>query len=273
MKKLFMGLVLVSGFAQAQDLAVNVKNFNFNYQNTRGEGSASSFYVTPRNPENDVKVLVEKLGENFQLTVTGTAVEQYEFKNAPSFMTEAERMSISNFNLSFTNQLTASLTQGRFQSPKDELKLDGLTLDCARVTAHKEVMDQLISGCIQKMNLRSSKFSTSSAEESLAHIISHSIASAMNEGRAINGVGVNSVELKTNAGKYDLSAEVKAQVSGKVKSNGNMSYDAQTGKLTLKISEVKFSFLNITGKVFDELRKQESEKLQVKEPYVYYSIK
>lgn len=273
MKKLFMGLVLVSGFAQAQDLAVTVKNFNFTYQNARGEGSAASFYVTPRNPENNVKVLVEKFGKDFQLTVTGSAVEQYELKDAPSFMAEAERMTVTNFNLSLADNLTASLTQGRFQSPKDELKLDGLTLDCARVTAHKEVMDQLISGCIQRMNLRSSKFSTSSAEESLAHIVSHSIASAMNEGRAMSGVGVNSVELKTNGGKYDLSAEVKAQVSGKVKSNGNMSYDATTGKLTLRISEVKFSFLNITGKVFEELRKQESEKLQVKEPFVYYTIK
>ena len=89
----------------------------------------------------------------------------------------------------------------------------------------------------------------------------------------LGGVGVSALDLKTNAGKYDLSAEVKAQVSGKVKSNGNMSYDASAGKLTLKISEVKFGFLNITGKVFDELKKQQSETLKVNEPYVYYSLK
>ena len=273
MKKLLIGLVLMSGFAEAQDLAVSVKNFNFTYQNGNGSGSAASFYVTPRNPENNVKVQVAKVAQDFQLTVTGSGVEQYEFKNAPSFMTEAERMTISNFNLSFTDKLTASLAQGRFQSPNDELKLDGLTLDCARVTTHEEVMDQLIAGCIQRMNLKSSKFSSSSAEESLAQLLSHSIAMAMNDGRGIDGVGVNSLELKTNGGKYDLAAEVKAQVSGKVKSNGNMSYDAKTGKLTLRISEVKFSILNITGKVFDELRKQESDKLQVREPFVYYTIK
>jgi hypothetical protein len=119
------------------------------------------------------------------------------------------------------------------------------------------------------MTLKSSKFQSQEAEESLAAVLSETIS------KAISGsdVTVNSVDLKTNAGKYDLSADVKAQVSGKVKSNGNMSYDPASGKLTLKISEVKFSILNITGKVFDELKKNESDKLKVKEPYVYYTIK
>ena len=129
-------------------------------------------------------------------------------------------------------------------------------------------MDQLISGCVQKMTLKSSKFQQQDVQKVFQGILMETFSKAIDA-----DLGVNSLDLKTNAGKYDLSAEVKAQISGKVKSNGQMSYDAASGKLSVKISEVKFGFLNITGKVFDELKKNESASMQVKEPYVHLTVK
>lgn len=270
MKKLILGLFLVSNLAQAEDFAVTVKNFNFTYQDPHGEGVATSFSRTKRTEE--VKVLVEKVENAFKLNVSGAENEEFEFKDAPSFLTEAQTMTVKNFNLSLNQALSLSVTQGRFQSSKDELKLDGLSLNCQREASHPEVMDQLVAGCMKKMSLKSSKFSSSDAEN-LMSLVAQSVILAANEGKGITSVGVNSVDLETTNGKYDLTAEVKAQVSGKVKSHGNMGYDPQTGKVTLKISQVKFSFFDITSKVFDELKKQESDKLKVKEPYVYYTIK
>lgn len=269
MKNLFIGLILLNTcVVYADSLNVNVKNFNFTYSNPHGEGTAASFSRS-QFIDDELKVSVDKLDKDFKLIVTGAETQEFELKDAPSFMTEADTMSVSNFNLNLADKLNLTLGAGRFNSPENSLKLDGLNLDCSRDSAQAEVMDQLISGCIQKMTLKSSKFQSQEAEESLAAVLSETIS------KAISGsdVTVNSVDLKTNAGKYDLSADVKAQVSGKVRSNGNMSYDPASGKLTLKISEVKFSILNITGKVFDELKKNESDKLKVKEPYVYYTIK
>lgn len=273
MKSLVFGLLVISGIVHAESTTVSVKNFNFTYQNPHGEGSATSFSRSNLFAEEGVAVRVDKIDKDFKLSVSGSENQEFELKDAPSFMTEAETMTVSGFNLDLADRLNLNLASGRFNSTKDELKLDGLNLDCARDNAHTEVMDQLISGCIQKMTLKTSKFSQS-GHEGLVNALETALTTALTEnsmGKA--DVGVNSLDLKTNAGKYDLSAEVKAQVSGKVKSNGNMSYDALTGKLTLKISEVKFGFLNITGKVFDELKKQQSETLQVKEPYVYYKVK
>jgi hypothetical protein len=269
MKSLLVAVVLLNTYAvYAETLNVNVKNFNFTYTNPHGEGTASSFSRTQLIDE-ELKVNVEKVDKDFKLNVSGVETQEFEFKDAPSFMTEADTMSVSNFNLNLADKLNLTLGAGRFNSQENSLKLDGLNLDCARDNAQAEVMDQLISGCIQKMSFKSSKFQSQEAEETLASVLSETIS------KAISGsdVTVNSVDLKTNAGKYDLSADVKAQVSGKVKSNGNMAYDPATGKLTLKISEVKFSILNITGKVFEELKKKESDKLKVKEPYVYYTVK
>ncbi len=271
MKSLFLSLLLFSAVSEAQTLGVSIKNFNFTYQNPHGEGSATSFSRSAF--DEGVTVSVDKIDKDFKLLVSGAENQEFELKNAPSFMTEAETMNVSGFNLDLADRLNLNLASGRFNSAKDELKLDGLNLDCARDVNHAEVMDQLISGCIQKMTLKTSKFSQS-GQEGLVNVLESAISMALTENSMIAGnVGVSSLDLKTNGGKYDLSAEVKAQVSGKVKSNGNMSYDAATGKLTLKISEVKFGFFNITGKVFDELKKQQSDTLTVKEPYVYYSVK
>lgn len=273
MKSLFITLLLFSSVAEAQSLGVSIKNFNFSYQNPHGSGSATSFSRSGFVADEGVSVSVDKLDKDFKLMVSGAENQEFELKNAPSFMTEAETMSVTGFNLDLADRLNMNMTSGRFNSIKDELILDGLNLDCARDIVQAEVMDQLISGCIQKMTLKTAKFSQS-ANDGLVNALETALSAALVENSMVlAGVGVSSLDLKTNAGKYDLSAEVKAQVSGKVKSNGNMSYDATTGKLTLKISEVKFGFLNITGKVFDELKKQQSETLKVNEPYVYYSVK
>lgn len=269
MKSLLIGAFLLNTYAAyADSLNVNVKNFNFTYTNPHGDGTATSFSRSQFMNE-ELKVSVDKLDKDFKLSVSGSETQEFEFKDAPSFMTDADTMSVTNFNLNLAEKLNLSLAAGRFNSPESSLKLDGLNLDCSRDSLQTEVMDQLISGCIQKMTFKSSKFQSQDAGETLALILSDTISKAVSS----SNVTVNSVDLKTNAGKYDLSADVKAQVSGKVKSNGNMAYDPASGKLTLKISEVKFSILNITGKVFEELKKKESDKLKVKEPYVYYTVK
>ena len=268
MKGLMIGCMLVSGMASAQTLQLNVENFNFTYQNPYGEGSATSFTRSLYSEAVDVRV--EKLDQDFILTVSGGENQEFTLKNAPAFMTEADSMNIKGFNLDLSNAFALSLTSGSFLSPDDSLKLDGLKLNCARDVNQAEEVDQLINGCMQKMSLKSSKFSSESLKSGLSNVLMNAFISAAGEK---GDLGIKSLELKTSNGKYDLEAEVKAQVSGKVKSDGSMSYDPAKGTVTLKISEVKFGFFNITGKVFDELEKNESDKLKVKKPYVYYQIK
>ncbi len=268
MKGLIIGCMLASSLANAQSLQIKVVNFNFTYQNPYGEGTATSFSRTLLSEA--VEVQVEKLDKDFILTATGAENQEFILKDAPSFMTDADTMNIKGFNLDLSNSLSLSLVSGNFLSPEDHLKLDGLNLSCNRDLAQAEEMDQLINGCMKKMSLKSSKFSSESVKSGLSNILMDAFISANGDK---GDLGIKSLELKTSNGKYDLEAEIKAQISGKVKSDGKMSYDPIKGIVTLKISEVKFGFFNITGKVFDELEKNESTKLQVKEPYVYYQIK
>lgn len=268
MKKLLVSIMLMSSFAHAEVLQVSVKNFNFSYKDPHGEGTASSF-TRNKSLSEAVSVQVDRLDKDFRFVATGSENVEFDFKDAPSFMTEAETMSISGFNMNLSSLLTLSMTSGRFISRSGSLKLDGLSVDCARDIAKEELMDQVLTGCIQKLSFKTSKFQSQS-EDGLLGILNASLAEVVADKSALT---INSLNITSSSGKYDLSADVKAQISGKVKSSGNVSYEARTGLLTLKISEVKFGILNLTGKVFDELKKKESDKLKVKQPYVYYSLK
>lgn len=268
MKKFLVSIMLMSSFAHAEALQVSVKNFNFNYQDPHGEGTASSFTHSKSQSE-AVSVQVDRLDKDFRFVATGAENVEFDFKNAPSFMTEAETMSVSGFNMNLSSSLTLSMTSGRFTSRTSTLKLDSLSVNCARDAAKEELMDQLLTGCIQKLSFKTSKFQSQS-EDGLLDVLKASLAEVVGEKSSIT---INSLNITSTSGKYDLSADVKAQISGKVRSSGNVGYDARTGVLTLKISEVKFGILNLTGKVFDELKKKESDKLKVKQPYIYYSLK
>lgn len=258
MKNILFYFALCGGLAHAAPSDLSVKKFNFNYKNPSGEGSAAAFSRSGSGA-GEVKVAVEKIDESLNFRVTGVETHEFELKDAPAFILDAETMKVSNLNLETTSNLEVNLQSGQFNSKENSLKLEGLSLLCDKKASESE-MDQFYQGCIQSLSLKTSRFTSAIVEEALTNAIAENVT-------------VQSLDLKIKGGKYTLSTDVKASVSGKVKSNGTVAYDTAKGLLTLKISEVKFSILNITGKVFEELKKSESEKFKVKEPYVYITVK
>ncbi len=275
MKALTLGLIFASTLALADDVKVQVKSFNFQYDNPKGSGSASSFTMSgvPLSLAG-VAVEVEKIDEIFKISVSGAENEVIEFKDAPGFIQDADHMDIDGLNLDLSSKASISMGEGNFNSKDSDLMMKGFSLDCNRDIAQKEVMDQLLNGCVSKMTLRSADFSSDSKKEE-----KHALAlftEALHNAASKNSRGetrVKNVKLNVEGGKYDLAAEIKADVSGKVTSDGSLSYSPEKGVLTVKISQVKFSILSITGKVFAELKKQQSDRLKVKEPYVYITVK
>lgn len=242
--------MLISGLAHADVTRLNVKDFNFSYTNPHGQGSAAEFSRSKIVNES-VYVTVDKIEKDFMLHVSGSETGEFTFKNAPSFMTEAETMTVKGFNLLFDSVINLGLSSGEFNTAKDSMKISGLSLNCNRDQSQSDLMVQLLNGCIEKLAFKTSKFSQSSDK----------------------ALGVSNVDLKINSSKFDLTAEIKAQISGKVKSNGTVSFDAQTNVVTFKVSEVKLGILSVRGQVFSELKKKESENFKVKEPYVYITVK
>ncbi|HXH30859.1 MAG TPA: hypothetical protein VNJ01_08605 [Bacteriovoracaceae bacterium] len=275
MKILFYSCILITSLASHAGISrIEVKSFNFDYNDPKGEGKAAVFTRSEKSTTAGATVSVDRVGENFRLVVAGARPETFELINAPKFMTEASTMSVRSFNGLLDQTVKLSLQNGTFKSAKNSLLIEGLSLDCNKASVAPVLMDQLISGCIQRMSLQTSKFLSESREDGVSELIIKSIVSAVDFGKGIDGqTDVKGVDLRVDAGKFTAVATVKMQINGKIKSKGFVSYDQARGRLSVRVDEVKFGILGITGKVFDELKKHESEKIKVNKPYVYYQIR
>jgi len=165
MKSFILSMLLFTSLANANS-QLEIKDFNFEYTDPSGHGSSDK-----------LDVRVERIDKDFNLHLSGDENGEFILKDAPGLMTDAERMKMTDLDLIFSETLNLSLASAEFSSRESSMNLNGFSLNCNR-TQDSQFMDQLITGCIQKMNLRSSVFTS-------------------------EGVKVSAVELKTNAGKYD----------------------------------------------------------------------
>lgn len=266
--KILLLSVLLSSTAFAQVSKVDIKNFNFNYSAPLGEGTADSFSYE-KSVNEAQKVKVEKVNGEFKIVLEGVENQELSFKDAPSLINDAETISLRAFNLSFADRFGITISSGVFKSSDKSVDLNNFNLACDRTAAFPEVMDQLIAGCIQKMNFKAGGFSSSG--EGFDQAFMKGLDASHDEVKA--ALGVKNVDFKVTGGKFEMAAEIKAQISGKVKGSGTVKYEQAAKKLTVKVSEIKFGILDVTSQVFDELKKQESDSIKVSKPYVYITIK
>jgi len=229
---------------------------------------ASQFVYQLKNQFGVSTVEVNKTGSDFHVKVAGAMEGAYIFRNAPDLLTKAKEMSVRDLNFNFTDRLSASIGSALFNSPDQKLKLQKFSLSCQRDLSMVNFYNQAINGCIKQLNLKSSLVSSQSLfEDNVLSLMTKTISNVLGV-----EVEVADLDLRINSGKYDLSAQIKAQISGKAKSYGEVSYDVKKRILAIKINEVKFTVFDVTSQVFDELKKLESPKMKVKKPYVYLNI-
>lgn len=248
--KAFIVASLLMSFAHAKEVnEVNIKNFNFSYRSPSGEGVAEVFnYKNALN--NAQKIYVEKHGEDFHFNYEGVENGEFTFKGAPALLTEAEEITLSKFNLELSQKVSLDFASASFVKNAEVQNVQNLKVNCARKLNAAEFYEQFITGCIESMTLNVASVQ-SSAEKNL---------------------GIKSIELQVKNGNLNLSADVKAQISGKVRGKGTASYKSADKTVTIKLTEVKFGILDVSNMVFDELKKMESENLKVQKPFVYVKL-
>lgn len=252
----------------AQVASVEVTNFNFKYQAPLGEGFADHFSYAQKTNQAQ-KVLVEKVAEDFKITLNGVENQEFTFSNPPSLLADAENIKLEGFNFSLGQRLGLVIKNGVFESTEKEVSLSGFNLSCDRLMGSAEVAEQLITGCIQKMNFQTGAFSTNG--EGIESALMKAVDEKFDSTKA--ATTIKNVKFKIAAGKFDLSADIKAQISGSAKGSGTVKYDSAAKMITIKVSEIKFSILDVTSQVFAELKKQESSNVKVKQPYIYVTVK
>ncbi|MFL5786316.1 MAG: hypothetical protein ACJ76H_16985 [Bacteriovoracaceae bacterium] len=270
MKRMFFLSLLVSTqFALAQDVRVKIEDFSFNYTDPKGSGEASLFEHNQKMAEG-VQVQVEKIGDAMNFKVTGSEEHEFKLEHAPDVVMKARTMNVDDLDLSYQDNLSFSVLEGEFIGADDELHLKNFALNCLKDASQTAAENQLIFGCLKKMSVKSQSFSQAAVEEGMVSAFTKAL---QNVAGSRGDLAIKGLDFRVNDGKYNLDADVNAQMSGHAQSKGNLSYDPSSGIMTIKISEVKFGILNVTGMVFDQLKKNENARMKVKQPNVYYKLK
>ncbi len=269
MKYFILFFALSSTLAQAQISQAHIKDFNFSYQDYRGEGMAAVFSFEPhRGPRTQQKVVVERIFDEFKISLSGVHNEELHLRDAPSIVLNAESMTLKDFNLSFSETFGLQMGSGIFTSSVDQSRFSELHLSCERHQSYKMVKEQMINGCLKKMTMKIGAFSTTSA-------FINKLMPAV-DGRFdvfADSVDIKDFDVNMTNSSFDFVGELKALIIGKIKGKGSVGYSSHDNRLTINLNEVKFGFLNITSQVFDELKKQENDEMKVERPYIYVTIK
>ena len=134
--------------------------------------------------------------------------------------------------------------------------LKGLTANCGSSKASIEssdILDGILTSCISRGTVRLESFKG-------------------NKDKASN-IDVEKVKFDIRNGKLTFEARVDIGSSMKVTGNGSVTYSRSKNEMKLKIDRVKAGILNVTGKVFKELKKLESDQISVNRPYITISLK
>jgi hypothetical protein len=237
----------------------NLSGFDFDYRAPYGEGRASSFSY---GRQGSVELKVNKLFDTFSVEVTGHTQAEFELKQAPGFLLDADIIRFQRLELHLDRSLRASLSSAHTSDYQQSLELQELRAECQRQVTSTELAEQVIQGCIQRLSLQVRRINPSAMLPLIEDLI----------GEGLQASEMQNLDLKINSGRYEFVTDVRAQIPGKLRSRGSVRYDGPKKLLTVNVAEVRFGILNITGQFFDELKQKETPNFKVQRPNLFITL-
>lgn len=255
MKRIFtLSLLLTSSLAWSVS-SVKVQNFNFNYVDGTGVGTASAFEIVT----NQTQVFVNRVGADLEFS-SPLLTEPLRWKDAPSFIL-GSKVDVKGFNLTLNKDLNANLTSGNFDS-ESKMSIQNVSAQCFRASG-ADVFEEVIAGCLQQGVVKFSSFESRSLD---------TFVSLLTDEVETESTQVRSLNLNFAKKNFNLTANAKFGVNGTLRAKGSADVDYQNKKAVIRVTEVKFGILNITGKFFTEIEKLDLKGVEVRRPYIYITL-
>ncbi len=244
MKKTILACALLSMAMPivANEYQATVKNFNLNYNFP--SGTANSQELIYKNYQ-----YYGATGYNVELQAGVLLLETPDdiihLDNLPDSITEVNALTISGLNLTSNSQLVA-LEANRLatQSTDSSIDIRNFAIDCDYEDIDEELMQEVLHSCFNVGgNIDLGSFISNGSEV------------------------ISNTEFSLNRNNMDF--EMKAQ-GLKIKGNGKTYYE--NNQIRIRIDKAKVGFINVRGRLFKELEKLESDKVQVNEPWIEFSL-
>jgi hypothetical protein len=260
MKKIIIALAfqgLVSTYADFT--TVKVKNFTGSYTQPDGRATASELII-PSSNKGQIEITVQGDENGYHLTY---GENEYYFENPPAIINDIYKGTWKDVNyVTQGSKLNASIESFSSAVQYSDTILRSFKASCNENRSFENYGHQLIDGCLTNANLGIGYFKTTSTRKIL------NIFEDLPGVRASTTV-VQDGSINISNGKFKMTAKVDIGMSAKVKIEGTTKFDVSKNRVAIRIDKAKASFINIKNKIFEELKKSESDTLKVQKPYIY----
>lgn len=263
--KLIVSSIILGFAVSCNDLSqVNLagQNLALDYSNTAGVIQGNMNFDIDGQKWSDTEVQIRYDESLSQIDLVGST--QSASVDAPEWWAPLKSVNSSGvaLDIQVNNPKTFVMRSGDLQYGEDQYGLSGLNLNCKTPTAILRPLEN----CLQTGSLKISSFQMAQANALL-----QTLSSIGTEG---TNASFKNLVLTFKNGSFDLELKASLSVSVNVKGEGKVEYlpKGQDFDLKIKIDKLKASFLNIRDDLFKELKKSESEKLKIQEPYIYIAF-
>jgi hypothetical protein len=257
-------LFVLSSFALESS---HISDFSGAYEQDQGTAHAGVWNLPGEPSQSNVSFEVYKESTQFRLI---SGAEEYIFEDAPQFLLDLEKVNWSNLSAKTGgNKVELGLDNLQGKGQGQNLSLELVSGDCSGSGSENDFVKALIESCSSNGRLKFKKLSTVSSFRGQGNALIKFFEAILNGGsRRTRGssVTLENFDLKVKNKSFDLKVKARLDISATIKAEGSFQYGQDQVKI--RIDKVKASFLNITGKVFDELEKLQNENIVVSRPYV-----
>lgn len=224
--------------AHAADWLVN--NMNLDYSNGSGTASATRALFHVEDQTYDYTDATFDVRWSADQLVIERPVDSFSYSVETSFLKDVLTARVAGLNFeAVPGKVVFGVTSAALDKVKGDMSVDRTALLC-QSTGKNETSP--VDACISYTRFTSAGVDT-------------------------EDVSVKEASLSITKGKMNFAVNLKG--IGNIKGEGTAAHDAASKTLTLKISKVKLSILDVTGQFFSQLKDIKSDMIRVERPYIY----
>lgn len=263
--KLIAAFVLISQISYAQMPVGKIENLNANYRSPAGTGKVAYLNIEDFGEYKNANLEVENYNGLLQFMIED---KQFELDLSMLGISDAEEINFSTLNFQNSDSsigLNVASGMAKDQEKDFNLSFSSASITCQKAQTYEDIKTELLANCLNNANISLGKLDFQKQELTLQSFVQDNL-------EIQGGFDLSNFKVNIASGKY--KAETKSSVSSgmTIKLEGLTNYNIDEKIIEIKIDKAKAGIFSIKSKIFDELRKIESESITVNEPFIYITL-
>jgi hypothetical protein len=272
MRSILFSLSLALAIPTVHSQDIRMTDFSGNYNSPQGQGNVKQFSLADGPTLRDTDVTIQ-LEETNLLLIVGE--DEFSWNDISGDANELKSANWSNLNLnSLETSFQASAQSLQSLSTDSGLNLNQFNIECSLGAKAPEIhsVDHLLNGCLNRqanLDLNLVEINDISGESLVSDLMQ-----TLNVGfpSTLSTSKFENISLAINNNDFSAAVTTKVVINATVRMSGKTYYDIEKEQVRIRIDRARAGFLNVLGRLFDELDKIESESVKVERPWVIIDL-